>query len=135
MPPRVPARALASDNKRSAPPASVDSLPTSANQEDHVSMATFAARRLGDMATNSAAIVAIELLAATQGIDLRAPLQTSPRLQEARALVRAQVGFYDHDRYFAPDIATIQRLVEAGAFHHFVPALLPSQPDKGAGGD
>jgi histidine ammonia-lyase len=130
---QVTAAALASENKVLAHPASVDSLPTSANQEDHVSMSTFAARRLGDMATNSAAIVAIELLAATQGIDLRAPLQTSPRLQEARALVRAQVGFYDHDRYFAPDIATIQRLVEAGAFHRFVPGLLPSQPDKVAG--
>src|SRR5207245_8136333 len=89
---QVSAAALASENKSLARPASVDSLPTSANQEDHVSMATFAARRLGDMAANSAGIVAIELLAAAQGIDLRAPLRTSPRLQEVHALVRSRVG-------------------------------------------
>ena len=126
---QVTAAALASENKTLAHPASVDSLPTSANQEDHVSMSTFAARRLAAMAENSAAIVAIELLAASQGIDLRAPLKTSPALQDAHALVRAAVGFYDHDRYFAPDIATVRRLVEAGAFHRFVPDLLPSRPD------
>jgi len=123
---QVTAAALASENKSLAHPASVDSLPTSANQEDHVSMATFAARRLGDMAANSAGIVAIELLAAAQGIDFRAPLKTSPRLQEVHALVRSRVGFYDHDRYFAPDITAIQALVETGAFHRFAPGLLPS---------
>jgi histidine ammonia-lyase len=127
---QVTAAALASENKTLAHPASVDSLPTSANQEDHVSMSTFAARRLADMAANSAAIVAIELLAAAQGIDLRAPLTTAPRLQAALALIRAKVGFYDHDRYFAPDIATAQHLIEAGAFHRFVPGLLPSAPDR-----
>jgi histidine ammonia-lyase len=120
---QVTAAALASENKSLAHPASVDSLPTSANQEDHVAMATFAARRLGDMAANSAAIVAIELLAAAQGIDFRAPLKTSPRLQEVHALVRSRAGFYDHDRYFAPDITAVQALVEAGAFHRFVPDL------------
>jgi histidine ammonia-lyase len=125
---QVTAAALASENKTLAHPASVDSLPTSANQEDHVSMATFAARRLGEMATNTAGIVAIELLAATQGIDFRAPLATSPRLAEAHALVRSEVAFYDHDRYFAPDIDAIRRLVEAGAFHRFVPGLVPSMP-------
>jgi histidine ammonia-lyase len=78
------------------------------------------------MAANSAAIVAIELLAAAQGIDFRAPLATSPRLREAHRLVRSRVAFYDHDRYFAPDITAIQSLVEAGAFHAFVPGLLPS---------
>ncbi len=124
---QVTAAALASENKALAHPASVDSLPTSANQEDHVSMATFAARRLGDMATNTAGIVAIELLAAAQGIDFRAPLKTSPRLQEAHALVRSRVRFYDHDRYFAPDITAIQRLVASGAFQRFLPGLLPSQ--------
>ncbi len=123
---QVTAAALASENKSAAHPASVDSLPTSANQEDHVSMSTFAARRLSDMAANSAGIVAIELLAAAQGIDFRAPLRTSPRLQEVHALVRSKVAFYDHDRYFAPDITAIQSLVEAGAFHRFVPGLLPS---------
>ncbi len=125
MIPQVTAAALASENKTLAHPASVDSLPTSANQEDHVSMATFAARRLGDMAANSAGIVAIELLAAAQGIDFRAPLKTSPRLQEAHALVRSRVAFYDHDRYFAPDIAAIQALVETGAFHRFLPSVFP----------
>jgi histidine ammonia-lyase len=124
---QVTAAALASENKTLAHPASVDSLPTSANQEDHVSMATFAARRLGDMAANTAGIVAIELLAAAQGIDFRAPLQTSPRLRDAHALVRSRVRFYDHDRYFAPDITAIQRLVQSGAFHRFAPGLLPSQ--------
>ena len=125
---QVTAAALASENKSLAHPASVDSLPTSANQEDHVSMATFAARRLGDMAANSAGIVAVELLAAAQGIDFRAPLKTSPRLLEAHALVRSKVGFYDHDRYFAPDITAIQALVESGAFHRFATGLLPSLP-------
>jgi histidine ammonia-lyase len=124
---QVTAAALASENKSLAHPASVDSLPTSANQEDHVSMATFAARRLSDMAANSAGIVAIELLAAAQGIDFRAPLKTSPRLQEAHALVRSRVAFYDHDRYFAPDITAIQSLVESGEFHRFVPGLLASR--------
>jgi len=123
---QVTAAALASENKSLAHPASVDSLPTSANQEDHVSMSTFAARRLGEMAANSAGIVAIELLAAAQGIDFRAPLRTSARLQAVHALVRSKVGFYDHDRYFAPDITAIQALIEAGAFHRFVPGLLPS---------
>ena len=126
MVPQVTAAALASENKSLAHPASVDSLPTSANQEDHVSMATFAARRLGDMARNSAGIVAIELLAAAQGIDFRAPLRTSASLQQVHALVRSRVAFYDHDRYFAPDIEAIRGLVEAGAFQRFVPGLLPS---------
>jgi histidine ammonia-lyase len=121
---QVTAAALAAENKSLAHPASVDSLPTSANQEDHVSMATFAARRLSEMTGNSAGIVAIELLAAAQGIDFRAPLKTSPRLQEVHSLVRSRVGFYDHDRYFAPDITAIQKLIEAGAFHRFAPGLL-----------
>ncbi len=123
---QVTAAALASENKLLAHPASVDSLPTSANQEDHVSMATFAARRLSDMAANSAGIVAIELLAAAQGIDFRAPLRTSGALRDAHALVRSRVAFYDHDRYFAPDIDAIRALVEAGAFNAYVPGLLPS---------
>jgi len=128
---QVTAAALASENKTLAHPASVDSLPTSANQEDHVSMATFAARRLTDMTANSAGIVAIELLAAAQGIDFRRPLLTSPRLQEAHALVRSRVAFYAHDRYFAPDITAIQGLVEAGAFLRFVLGLLPSSARAG----
>jgi histidine ammonia-lyase len=78
------------------------------------------------MAANSAGIVAIELLAAAQGIDFRAPLKTSPRLQEVHALIRSRVGFYAHDRYFAPDITAIQALIESGAFHRFVPELFSS---------
>jgi len=113
---QVTAAALASENKSLAHPASVDSLPTSANQEDHVSMATFAARRLRDMAENSAHIVGIELLAAAQGIDLRAPLRTSPPLQDALTALRAQVPFYDHDRLLAPDIEAAAAMIRGGTF-------------------
>jgi histidine ammonia-lyase len=90
-------------------------------------MATFAARRLAEMAENSAGIVGIELLAAAQGIDLRAPLRTAATLQQAHALVRSRVAFYNHDRYFAPDIAEARMLVAAGAFRSFVPGVLPSE--------
>jgi histidine ammonia-lyase len=111
---QVTAAALASENKSLAHPASVDSLPTSANQEDHVSMATFAARRLQDMADNTSGVLAVELLAACQGVDFRAPLITSAPLQRAHAIVREQVDFYDEDRYFAPDIAAAKALIVAG---------------------
>jgi len=117
---QVTAAALASENKALATPRSVDSLPTSANQEDHVSMATNAALRLAPMATNTAAIVAIELLAAAQGVELRAPLETSPKLQDALRLIRAEVAFWERDRAFAPDLARARALVERGAFMPFV---------------
>ena len=123
---QVTAAALASENKSLAHPASVDSLPTSANQEDHVSMATFAARRLGEMAENSTGVVAIELLAAVQGIDLRLPLKTSPALQRAYAQVRAQVPFYDHDRLLAPDIEAASMLIRHGVFNDMVKGLFTS---------
>jgi histidine ammonia-lyase len=110
----VTAAALASENKTLAHPASVDSLPTSANQEDHVSMATFAARKLADIADNVAAILAIELLAAAQGVDLREPNITSPRLQAVMQTIRSHVAHYDLDHYFAPDIAAITKLVQNG---------------------
>jgi histidine ammonia-lyase len=116
----VTAAALASENKSLAHPASVDSLPTSANQEDHVSMATFAARRLGDMAENSGTVVAIELLAAAQGIDLRQPLKSSPALEEAKAKVRAVAAHWDQDRAMAPDIAAAKALVRSGVFRPLV---------------
>jgi histidine ammonia-lyase len=119
---QVTSAALASENKTLAHPASIDSLPTSANQEDHVSMATFAARRLLDMAGNSSAVVAIELLGAAQGVDLHLPLQTTPPLQAAIAMIRAEVPHYDQDRYFAPDIAAARRWVEGGAFLQWLPA-------------
>ena len=121
---QVTAAALASENKALAAPRSVDSLPTSANQEDHVSMATNAALRLAPMATNTATIAAIELLAAAQGVELRAPLETSARLQEALRLIRAEVAFWDRDRAFAPDLALAKHLVEGGAFERFVGAPL-----------
>ena len=120
----VTAAALASENKSLAHPASIDSLPTSANQEDHVSMATFAARRLTPMVANTARIVAVELLAAAQGVDLRRPLTTSAKLAQAMAMIRADVPFWDRDRAFAPDLEVIRRRVEAGDFVSYSGALL-----------
>ena len=112
----VTAAALASENKSLAHPASVDSLPTSANQEDHVSMATFAARRLSDMHANTSGIIGIELLAAAQGIDFRRPLKSSPILESEMAAIRADVPFYAEDRFFAPDIAAARALVDSGRY-------------------
>lgn len=110
----VTAAALASENKSLAHPASVDSLPTSANQEDHVSMATFAGRRLHDMAHNTAVIVGIETLAAAQGIDFHQPLATSPLLAQVHQRLRARVPFYEKDRLFAPDIEAAKQMVLEG---------------------
>lgn len=110
----VTAAALASENKTFAHPASVDSLPTSANQEDHVSMATFAGRRLQDMASNTAHILAIEWLAAAQGVDFHAPLTSSVPLAQAHQVLREQVDFYEVDRLFAPDIAAAEQLLQTG---------------------
>jgi len=112
----VTAAALASENKGLAHPASTDSLPTSANQEDHVSMATWGARRLHDIAANVAAIIAIELLAAAQGIEMRRPLKTSPRLLPVMAAIRKKAAFWDQDRAMAPDIEAVKGLIEMGAF-------------------
>jgi len=111
----VTAAALASENKSLAHPASVDSLPTSANQEDHVSMATFAARRLQAMVDNTAHILGIELLAAAQGIDFLRPLHSSPVLEEVHALLRLNVLKMEQDRYLAPDIAHATALVRDGS--------------------
>ena len=111
----VTAAALASENKSLAHPASVDTIPTSANQEDHVSMATFAGRRLTEMAHNTAVIIGIELLAAAQGIDFHAPLHTAPLLAEVHQRLRSQVGFYGADRLFAPDIEAAKQMVLDGA--------------------
>jgi histidine ammonia-lyase len=85
-------------------------------------MATFAARRLGEMAENTAWIVAIELLAACQGVDFRAPLRTSDLLEQAKQLLRNEVPFYDQDRYFAPDIEKAKKLVQSGLFANFIGA-------------
>jgi histidine ammonia-lyase len=111
----VTAASLASENKSLAHPASVDSLPTSANQEDHVSMATFAARRLQAMITNTAHILGIELLASAQGVDFLRPLRSSTALEEAHGLLRALCPTIMTDRYLAPDIERATQLVHNGA--------------------
>lgn len=119
----VTAAALASENKSLAHPASVDTIPTSANQEDHVSMATFGARRLHDMAHNTAVIVGIELLAAAQGIDFHAPLTTAPKLAGVHQHLRKQVSFYGADRLFAPDIEAAKQMVLSGALSAHCPEI------------
>ena len=115
MIPQVTAAALVSENKQRAYPASVDSIPTSANQEDHVSMAAHGARRLIPMAENATAVIAIELLAAAQACDFHRPLTSSPPLEAARRLLRAQVPTLDEDRHFHPDIAKAIEMVRSGA--------------------
>jgi histidine ammonia-lyase len=124
---QVTAAALVSENKGLATPASVDSIPTSANQEDHVSMATHSARRLGLMIENAAAVVGIELLAAAQGIDFHRPSRSSASLEEVHAAIRAEVPFFAADRYFAPDIEAAKSLVLSRRFAGFAHRLLPSQ--------
>ena len=124
---QVTAAALVSENKAIATPCSVDSIPTSANQEDHVSMATHAARRLGPMVENAAGVVGIELLAAAQGIDFHRPARSSTSLERVHAGIRADVPFYAADRYFAPDIEAAKNLVKSGRFAAFVGRLLPSR--------
>jgi histidine ammonia-lyase len=104
MIPQVTAAALVAENRLLAHPASVDSIPTSANWEDHVSMATHAARRLLTMAANTRNILAIEFLCAAQGIDFHAPAQASPALQRAHVALRRRVAFMHEDRILAPDI-------------------------------
>ncbi|WP_414832608.1 histidine ammonia-lyase [Afifella sp. YEN Y35] len=111
----VTAAALMSENKQRANPCSTDSTPTSADQEDHVSMAAHGARRLGPMNHNLSRIIGIEWLVAAQGVELRAPLQTSPALQKALARLRDAVPALDDDRYLAPDLGAAAGLVEAGA--------------------
>ena len=126
MIPQVTAAALVSENKQKAFPASVDSIPTSANQEDHVSMAAHGARRLLGMAENTAAVVAIEWLAASQGCDFHAPLHSSALLEKARGALRAHVPMLTDDRYFAPDIAFARGAVCDGTLVRAMPeAVLP----------
>ncbi len=115
---QVTAAALVSENKQRAFPASVDSIPTSANQEDFVSMAAHGARRLTDMAGNAACVIGIELLAAAQGCDFRAPLASSAPLGRVRNLVREHVANLAEDRYLATDIAAARELVETGTVAH-----------------
>jgi len=114
MIPQVTAAALVSENKQRAYPASVDSIPTSANQEDHVSMAAHGARRLAEMAVNAANVIAIEALAAAQGMDFHASLKSSTALEAARGLVRSEVPTLSDDRYFHPDMERAATLVLSG---------------------
>ena len=123
---QVTAAALASENKSLAHPASVDSIPTSANQEDHVSMATFAARRLHDMLDNVAHIVAVELLAAAQGIEFHRPLTSSRPLETALKRVRAISARYSHDRSLSAEIDALAREVNEGVFCDRTTSILPS---------
>ena len=122
---QVTAAALVSENKQCAHPASVDTIPTSANQEDHVSMAAHAACRLADMAENATNVVAIELLAAAQGCDFHAPMTSSAPLERARAALRERVPHLQDDRYLAPDIAAAADLVRSGALVAAAGAALP----------
>lgn len=114
MIPQVTAAALVSENKSLAHPASIDSIPTSAGQEDHVSMATHGARKADMIAQNAAGVIGIELLAAVQGIEFYRPLKTSPMLEETISHVRALVPRLEQDRYMADDLAVARREVMAG---------------------
>ena len=121
---QVTAAALASENKALSHPHSVDSLPTSANQEDHVSMAPAAGRRLWEMASNTRGVLAVEWLAACQGIDLREGLKSSPLLEQARHTLREHVTHYDEDRFFAPDIDKAIQLLEEETLAGLLPSVL-----------
>jgi len=124
---QVTAAALASDNKALAHPASVDSLPTSANQEDHVSMAPNAGKRLWSMAENVRGILAIEWLGACQGLDFRHGLKSSEKLERARKMLRDHVPYYSEDRFFAPDIEQASQLLANGCLNELIITnLLPS---------
>ncbi len=126
---QVTAAALASENKTLAHPASVDSLPTSLNQEDHVSMATFAARRLHAMLDNVDGIVAIELLAAAQGIEFHHPKKSSAALESVIATLREISPRYDDDRSLSRDIAGVAALIDDGVFCEYARAVLPTHAD------
>ena len=123
----VTSAALMSENKQLSHPASVDSTPTSANQEDHVSMACHGARRLLQMTDNLNAIIGIEALTAVQGVELRAPLTTSAELQKAAAALRAVSPTIEEDRYLADDLKAAGDLVASGRLNAAVSAgILPA---------
>ena len=122
---QVTAAALVSENKQRAYPASVDSIPTSANQEDHVSMAAHGARRLAPMAENAFAVTGIELLAAAQACDFHAPLRSSAPLEAVRARLRREAPRLEEDRYLHPDILAATRLMRSGAIVEAAGAAAP----------
>lgn len=124
----VTCAALVSENKSLSFPCSVDSIPTSANQEDHVSMATHGSRRLIQMNNNLANILAIEILASCQGLDFRLPLRSSSLLDNTKNYVRNEVKFYSEDRYFSSDVEKVQNIVKSGYFLTGLPSqMMPSQ--------
>jgi len=125
MIPQVTAAALVSENKQRAYPASVDSIPTSANQEDHVSMAAHGARRLLSMARNAGAVLGIEYLAAVQGAEFHRPLRSSAPLEAARALLRGVVAPLDEDRHFHPDMEAANLLIRSGDLVESIGMALP----------
>ena len=118
---QVTAAALASENKHLANPVSSDTIPTTGNHEDFVSMATYAARRLLAMTDNAATIIAIELLAACQGLEFRRPARSSKPLEQVVAAIREKDPPYTADRYLAPAIEAVKSLVCEGWFIEFVP--------------
>jgi histidine ammonia-lyase len=124
---QVTAAALVSENKALAHPSSVDSIPTSANQEDHVSMATYAARRLLEMATNAEAVIGIEAMAAAQGIEYHRPLRSSVALEDEFACIRERVSALGDDRYLASDIESMRIWVQQSSRPALVRAVLPTQ--------
>jgi histidine ammonia-lyase len=126
---QVTAAALASENKSLAHPASVDSLPTSANQEDHVSMATFAARRLGEMVNNIAVVVGIEAMAAAQGMDFKRLLKSSPLVEAEFARIRERVAFLKQDRYMATDIEAMRLWARSSDWPEALTRILPSHAE------
>lgn len=121
---QVTAAALVSENKLLAHPASIDTIPTSAGQEDHVSMSAHGARRLAQMAENTTHIVAIESLAAAQGIEFHRPLKSSQILESLLARLRAEVAPYDNDRFFAPDIARAAQAIRTGRYRRALASIL-----------
>jgi len=125
----VTAAALASENKTLSHPASVDTIPTSANQEDHVSMATFAARKMNDIADNVLHIIAIETLAACQGIDLRKPLKSSSSLINYLDIIRTRAKFYTEDRLFTPDINNTSALISERRYYNTINDIFFSKKD------
>ncbi len=127
MIPQVTAAALVSENKALSHPSSTDSIPTSANQEDHVSMATYAAKRLLTMSENTASILGIELLASTQGIDMRSPATSTQVIENAKRILRDKVSFYSEDRHFYTDIQYATDIVLSGVYNSFLPKeFIPS---------
>jgi histidine ammonia-lyase len=121
---QVTAAALVSENKSLAWPASVDTIPTSAGQEDHVSMATHAATKARRVVGNAAGVVGVELLAAAQGLDFHAPLKSSPAVEAARSEIRRNVAHYAADRYLADELEWAKEAVLAGALSRQVEGLL-----------